>query len=154
MSWFGKHKILTVILVFIALAVIGSAASNSGKPGSSIPATADNVSSSTAGTQKTTSKPPTEPKVLLDISGNGTKQTQQFTAAGNWDLTWSYDCSSFGAQGNFIVAVFNSDGSENFDNSAVNQLGAKGSDVQHYYQGGKFYLNINSECSWHLSVKG
>ena len=92
-------------------------------------------------------------QVLLNIKGNGTKTTQTFTAAGAWDLSYTYDCSNFGAQqGNFIVYVYNSDGSMSFSNSGVNELGKSGSDVNHYHTGGSFYLTINSECSWTLRV--
>jgi hypothetical protein len=88
------------------------------------------------------------------LQGSGTKQTQKFTAASDWDLEWSYDCSNFGQQGNFIVTVYDSDGTMSFDNTAVNQLGKSGSDVQHYHKGGTYYLSVNSECSWHIVAKG
>jgi len=152
MGWFKKHKVLTVILTLVLLAIIGGAAAGNKTSKSSQPAAADKPASVTT---QPTSKEAATPQVLLDLSGSGTKQTQQFTAAGNWDLTWSYDCSAFaGGSGNFIVTVYNGNGSVNYDNSAVNQLGASGSDVQHYYKGGTFYLSIDSECSWHVTAKG
>jgi hypothetical protein len=98
--------------------------------------------------------PNTAPQTLLDLQGSGSKTTQKFTARGDWDLAWTYDCSSFGAQGNFVVMVYNGDGSMSFQNSALNQIGTKGSDVQHYHTGGTFYLDINSECSWSLKTTG
>jgi hypothetical protein len=39
-------------------------------------------------------------------------------------------------------------------NTGVNQLGKSGSDVNHYHTGGSFYLTINSECSWTVTVTG
>lgn len=153
-NWFARHKVLTVIGAIVALIIIVSTASggSNNTPTASKPATTDSASSSTS---KPTSTAPAAQQTLLDITGSGTKQTAQFTAAGNWDLNWTYDCSSFsGGSGNFITSVFNKDGSPSIDNSDVNQLGAKGADVQHYYKGGTFYLNINSECSWHVTVKG
>ena len=36
----------------------------------------------------------------------------------------------------------------------VNQLGKSGSDVEHYHNGGAYYLEMNSECKWHVTVKG
>lgn len=92
------------------------------------------------------------PKTLLDIGGGGTKTTEKFTTQDDWDLRYSYDCSAFGGQGNFQVYIYNGDGSLSFANGAVNQLGASGSDVDHYHTGGTFYLVVNSECHWHVQV--
>ena len=50
--------------------------------------------------------------------------------------------------------VYNDDGSLDSDDGLVNQLGAKGSDTQYYYDAGTHYLSINSECSWHVTAKG
>jgi hypothetical protein len=102
----------------------------------------------------TPSKAPAAPQTLLDISGSGTKSTQTFAAHGNWDMTWTYDCTSFGANGNFIVEVYNQDNTLNFDNQGVNQLGAKGASVEHYHAGGTFYLKIDSECNWTVKITG
>ena len=32
-------------------------------------------------------------------------ETPQFFESGVWQMAWSYDCSSFGASGNFIVDI-------------------------------------------------
>ncbi len=82
------------------------------------------------------------PVVLLDLSGSGTKTTQKFTARGDWDLEWTYDCSSFGQAGNFQVFP---DGPGFL--SPVNQLDIKGSGVEHYHDGGEYYLTVNSVCN-------
>ncbi|HVS78886.1 MAG TPA: hypothetical protein VHD84_01190 [Candidatus Saccharimonadales bacterium] len=150
-NWFGRHKIFSALGVIILIIIIVSAASNGGSsPGTSIPAKTDN--SEKASTQPV--KKVASPQTLLNLSGSGTKQTRLFTAANSWDLHWSYDCSNFGGQGNFIVSVYDKSGSPSLENSDVNQLGGSGSDVQHYYQGGTFYLSINSECSWKVKVVG
>lgn len=154
-SWFAKHKILTAVGIIFVLIVIASASSSSKTPTTSQPAQADKStsSSSTSSTPAPTQQAKT-PQTLLDLSGSGTKQTQTFIAAGDWDLNWTYDCTAAGGNGNFIVTVYNQDGSVSFDNTPVNQLGAKGGDVQHYHTGGTFYLSVNSECSWTMNVKG
>jgi hypothetical protein len=97
---------------------------------------------------------PAAMQTLLDISGSGSKTTESFTAAGPWDLIWSYDCSSFAEKGNFAVFVYDNNGNMSFDNSGVNQLGASGSDTEYYHTGGTYYLEVNSECNWHMQVKG
>jgi len=103
------------------------------------------------------SKPAPAPaamQTLLDISGSGSKTTESFTAAGAWNLIWSYDCSNFGSKGNFQVFIYDGNGNMSFDNPGVNQLGASGSDTDYYHVGGTYYLEVNSECSWHVTVKG
>lgn len=152
-NWFVKHKITTAILVLIVIGAIGSAASPKTPTQPSQPAAADK-SVTTAATKPTVPTPAPTPQVLLDLQGSGTKSTQKFTAASDWDLNWSYDCSNFGTQGNFMVQITNGDGSYSYDNQAVNQLGAKGTDVEHYHKGGTFYLQISSECSWQVTAKG
>lgn len=133
-----------VLVVVIALFLIGSIGS---KPTTSVPAPAENGTSTPAGVSSAQ-------QTLLDISGSGTKTTAKFTAASDWDLNWSYDCSNFGMQGNFIVTVYESDGSPSFSNTGVNQLGKTDSGVEHYHKGGTYYLVLNSECKWKVSAQG
>ncbi len=98
--------------------------------------------------------PTPQPITLLDISGSGGKSTQVFTVPSNeWQLGYTYDCSSFGDQGNFQVYIYNSDGSMS-DAQGVNELGKSGSDTEYYHQSGSYYLEVNSECSWTIKVKG
>lgn len=139
-----------VVVLFI---VIG--ASSGSKPGTSVPAPAESGSTVAAQEKKTAPAPvATEPQVLLDLKGSGSKTTQKFTAAGDWDLNWSYDCSNFGQNGNFQVFIYDGSGQMSFRNSPVNQLGASDSGVEHYHNGGTFYLTMNSVCSWKVQVQG
>jgi hypothetical protein len=94
------------------------------------------------------------PQVLLNVSGSGTKSTQSFTAGGDWTLNYSYDCSNFDDRGNFQVYIYNSDGSMSDENTGVNELGAGGTDTEYYHSGGSYYLEVNSECTWKITVKG
>lgn len=89
--------------------------------------------------------------LLLSLTGSGTKSTQTFSVPQEWSLAWTYDCSSFGQTGNFIVSVYNSDGTPS-DVSGVNQLGRSGSDTEYFHQGGNLYLVVNSECRWIIRV--
>lgn len=131
-------------VIIIALTAVAGSLSGSRESGP-IPGAQSAASPST---------PAAAPKTLLDIDGNGSKTTEKFTTQGDWDLRYSYDCSAFGGQGNFQVYIYNGDGSPSFANSGVNQLGASGSDVDHYHTGGTFYLVMNSECRWHVQVIG
>jgi hypothetical protein len=156
-----SHKVLKGILivfgVLVLLGIIGSLAStssnNAKSAGSSTSSSGDSSASAAASQPAQTA--PRQPVVLLDISGSGTKRTQKFTTSGDWTLVWSYDCTAaLGAQGNFIVTVYNADGSADYSDTDVNQLGASGSDTQYYYDSGTHYLSVNSECSWHVTAKG
>ncbi len=98
--------------------------------------------------------PAPQPTVRLNISGSGSKSTQTFTVGKSWTLDWTYDCSNFGSKGNFQVYVYDSNGNISFDNSGVNQLGSSGADTEYYHTAGSYYLEVNSECNWTISVKG
>ena len=117
--------------------------------------TAQNVADTSPNASEPASSPvpSPSPQTLLNISGSGTKTTQKFTASGDWDLVWTYNCAAFGDGGNFIVDVKNGDGTDS-DNQGVNQLGAKGSDTEHFHVPGTFYLEVTSECSWTIKVVG
>lgn len=142
----GRNLGLGCAGLLLLLVIIGVAAS-SGSKNSSQPAVPDKS------TAASSAPAPAATKVLLDLPGSGIKQSQKFTAAGDWDLEWSYDCTSFsGGTGNFQIYVYNSDNSP--VDVAANALGAKGSDVSHQHAGGTYYLKMNSECTWRVVVKG
>jgi len=106
-----------------------------------------------SGTNSTAAPTPSPtPKVLLDISGSGNQQTQPFSTSGDWTIAYTFDCSAFGSQGNFQYEVDNTEGSENSDLGA-NDLAVNGGTTNYYYDAGQHYLTINSECSWHVTVK-
>lgn len=96
-------------------------------------------------------KPPAPHVVtLVDQAGDGIGQTTPFTATGDrFDIYYSYDCSAFGTAGNFIVAV------EPGLNILVNDLKLSGSGIAHDYDdlGTPVHIEVNSECSWHISAK-
>jgi len=88
--------------------------------------------------------------VVFKDSGSGLHTTEKFTVAGEWDLSWYYDCSGYGSEGNFAILGY-VDG-ENTPNVLVNQIGMSDKSVEHLHEGGRMYLQINSECSWQISV--
>ncbi len=146
----GCGSALAALIVLIVIVVVATGG-RSGSPASQ-PAAPDKPTTQTS--KQPVASTPKQPQTLLDLSGSGTKQTQVFAAASDWDLAWTYNCSNFGDQGNFVVEVMNRDTSPSFENQSVNQLGSKGSDVQHYHKGGSFYLSINSECNWTVKATG
>jgi len=87
---------------------------------------------------------------VLDVSGSGIQKTQKFTTnGGEWQIRWHYDCSTFGQSGNFQVYLYDSSGMPNI---VVNELNTSGSGTDYEHSGGTFYLEINSECDWHVQV--
>lgn len=113
-----------------------------------------------------TPSPVASAQVLLDIHGSGSKTTEKFTAAGDWNLQWSYDCTAGLTQNGavpsgyhcaFIVHVKMPDGHNSLENQGVNQLGVKDQGVENYHTGGMFYLTVEVCCtdnSWTLKVTG
>ena len=129
--------IALIIFIPFCAGAMGISTTSSNSPGTSSPAA---------------SSAPATLVVLLDKTGSGINTTKKFTAAAEWVIAWSYNCASFGGSGNFSVSVYNGDGS--LSDIAVNELGAKGSDTTNENQGGTYYLEMNSECNWHVIVKG
>jgi hypothetical protein len=123
--------------------VIGAIVSSLGKSGSSGSYHAASKASSRTGHHKTAPAP--RPQILLDVEGSGIKTTQRFQAPDEWAIAWSFDCSNSGGSGNFIVSV---DG--DISDTAANQLASSGHDVSYEHSGGNVYLEINSECDWHV----
>ncbi|HEY3073112.1 MAG TPA: hypothetical protein VGJ46_09865 [Candidatus Limnocylindrales bacterium] len=104
------------------------------------------------GVAQATAEPTPRPRTLLDLKSSGIRRSKRFTAERDWTITYSYDCASFGHKGNFIMTVHDSSGG--YVDVAANELGNKGSAKQPEYLPGTFYLEMNSECSWHVKVIG
>ena len=87
------------------------------------------------------------------MTGAGAKTTGTFKVTrSDWELHWSYDCTSTGAKGDFQVVV---DKSPSSKGGVVTQLGTKGSSVESYHDGpGTFSLQITTKCSWSVSASG
>jgi hypothetical protein len=92
---------------------------------------------------------PPQPRVLLDLAGTGIKNSDEFSAPSHWRIHYTYDCSSFGQQGNFQIYV--EEGSTPVD-APVNELGAKGDSTTDVYHAGTVHLSMNSECDWHVTA--
>jgi hypothetical protein len=104
------------------------------------------------------------PGVLVDQrgSGPGGETTEVFTVGGDWDLRWSYDCSS--SLGNqypkldqcdFSLTVKQlSDCQVSPENQGIAQHGVPDHGVVHYHTGGTFYFLIDSYGSWTFTVTG
>jgi hypothetical protein len=82
--------------------------------------------------------------------------TEIFTVNGDWDLRWSYECSSsLGIrypkldQCDFFLTVKQlSDCQVSPENQGVTHHGGKKQGVVHNHAGGTFYFVVDSYCSW------
>lgn len=150
-----KNRQSAIILSVITVGIIAAlVVANWPKPKTKtvyVPVPSQISQSSSSSSSSATSA--AQPTVLLDLSGNGAQQTQPFTTTGDWTVTYTYDCSDYGSAGNFQFDVDNTDGSTNNDNGA-NELATSGGATDYYYDAGQHYLSINSECDWHVTVKG
>jgi hypothetical protein len=132
---------MVVAAVFSACEVPGTSTDQSS------PAAANKGSANPA---RSASSAPAAPQVLLDVSGDTQKTTQKFTAGGDWDLEWHFDCA--GEASNLSITSYKGDGS--YDDLLLNVVKAKSDDVTHQHQAGTFYLVVDSSCPWHVIVRG
>ena len=108
--------------------------------------------------------PAAGPRVLVEThsSGGGGQTTEVFTVAGDWDLRWSYDCSpslrNWFRQINpcaYDLSVRQmSDCHVSLENQGVNQNGVKDHGLVHYHTGGEFYLVVESDGPWTVTISG
>lgn len=88
-------------------------------------------------------------KTVATFSGNGVQSTPPFTVTSTWRLDYKFDCSNFGAQGNFLVME---DGGL-AGAMDVNALAMSKSGTSYAYNdAGQHYIKVDSECSWSLKV--
>lgn len=156
-QWYQKKRWWAAIVVG-ALIVIGAltGGGDTGGTNKNIPA-ADTQTSTSDSSSTTTKKPKaTQPKkakstkgqVLLEDSGHGQKQTQSFTAKGDWDL--AYKWGSCGGVDIFQMYIYDGDGVPT--GVGANTQKSSGQDVTHQHQGGEHYIEVNTACDWSLKV--
>ncbi|MEY9965336.1 hypothetical protein ABIA33_003378 [Streptacidiphilus sp. MAP12-16] len=136
----GCLAVVAVAVVIGVIAAIGGTKTTVTSSGPDAPA----ASTTGAGAP---APAPAKPKTLLTLKGTGIKNSAQFTAAGNWTLAYTFDCASFGSQGNFMV-------SDETGMPLVNELKTKGAGSSPQYNAGQHHLEINSECDWTVTVTG
>jgi len=92
---------------------------------------------------------------VATFKGNGQKKTQTFTVGKQWQIQWSCTPSSFyGGQYNVIVELRTTDDG-GLGNPVVNTIckaGNTSGDSQEY-DAGTYYLDINSEGAWSVTIQ-
>lgn len=146
---------IVIVIIILIIAGIQMSGPKEQQPQGQTPSTQTQTSQSEtrqSTNNQATTQTQQEPQTVLDLSGNGSKSTQTFTVGNNWEIKWNYDCSNFGYQGNFMVSVYNSDGTMSYKNAMINKLGNSDSDTDYYHSAGTYYLNVNSMCDWEIQV--
>lgn len=86
---------------------------------------------------------------VATFSGDGIQATPQFTVTPSWRLDYSFDCSSFGYAGNFIIMEDGGlAGAMDVNALAMSKAGSSYA----YNDAGQHYIKVDSECSWTLKV--
>ena len=141
-----------LIALVIVIAAIGAAS----KPSSSTPvppaaaSTQAAAPASAAAAATAAQTPAAKPVQVAAFSGSGTENTPKFTVGANWAISYAFDCTSFGPQGNFQVFT---DGGSDFSGVIVNDLAESKQGITYAYNDpGSHYLEVNSECSWSVKV--
>lgn len=152
----GRNITLGAVGGLIAVIIIGAVASggkSAGTPAAAVTTAATpstHAAAAPAATAAQTAQAAPVEKVVLQLTGSSSKTTQSFTTGNDWSIKYSFDCSSFGDSGNFQVYVYTDD---DLSDVPVNALAAKGSDTTYEHgSAGSHYLEMNSECSWTVTV--
>lgn len=144
----GLKVFLGVCGGLFLIGVIAAVASPSSSTSSAQPATASQSHAAAAPAPAQHAKAATA-KTVATFKGDGVQSTPQFTVTSNWKLDYSFDCSSFGYAGNFIVMEDGGLGGA----MDVNTLAmSKSSSSYAYGDAGQHYIKVDSECSWTLKV--
>jgi hypothetical protein len=157
---------LVLLLVGVSIGAAGKAAKPS--PATTVTVTAAAAPAPTVTVTRTArraaaapasaSAPARSSGVLFTFSGSGIRNSASFTVNSSAvTARYSYDCSAFGSSGNFIAdLVSGSPGSGNYDDQSIaNELGSGGGQTTTVYpqdQGATYHLEVNSECSWSITL--
>jgi hypothetical protein len=104
------------------------------------------------------SHPAAASDVLITFSGSGIRNSAPFVVNSSSVTThYSYSCSAFGSSGNFIAdMVSGSPSSGSYDDQSIaNELGTGGSQTTTIYPqdvGSTYHLEVDSECSWSITL--
>jgi hypothetical protein len=137
-----------VLIVIIIVATSHSGTTTSTTTTTSVAPPAANPPAHSAQVEAPATTAPATPVVIYSKTGSGTGSTPTFTTGVEWQVQYTYDCTTFGQSGNFMVT------SEDYQ-VAINQLGMKGADTDYVHNDpGSHSLSIDSECAWTIKVLG
>jgi hypothetical protein len=153
-GWWQRQGCLVKSLVVVGALILAGGVIDAIGKGSGSPTATAQPSGPTA---TPTAKP--KPRVVLDMSGNGIKTSPSFTVQhSNQTLKWTCDPNSFqGYAFNVIATIYNA-GDNSIDSLPVNATCGTGSGnstgdtTSLHLNAGSYYLDMNSEGSWHVTI--
>lgn len=92
------------------------------------------------------------PRTLLEVRGTGLTATEPFEADAAWDVTYTYDCSSAGAEPEFALFVQREGQPVNVLAQNEDATGASGERSARWPHGGTYSLKVDSPCAWTVRV--
>lgn len=98
--------------------------------------------------------PKPQPVVLTTASGSSSGESPAFHPTSQYKITYSFDCSSLGQAGNFIIGVDDDNGSPTFGEATVNRLAIGGQGTANGYNMGDYTVHVQviTECDWNITV--
>lgn len=100
----------------------------------------------------------TTPSVVLIMNGTGYRKSSLVQVHAGWEVRWAYDCppsvgqGGFGIVGSFDATVRTANGDEAFPLKDISNQGSAGQGRTPYPLGGRFYLEVQSQCNWEVQV--
>ena len=94
-----------------------------------------------------TAASPAQPKVVLQVSGNGNKTTDSFTVSGKWQIAYTVQPATYVVFDAFVYP----EGESTLYADVINASKA-GSDTSIEHQGGTYYLKVISGVPWSITV--
>ena len=85
---------------------------------------------------------------ILEVSGNGTRNTRPFTVKAHWEIRWSAQDSTL------IITVYRADPKNELDAVGVGSASQlkPGHGSSYFDPGGRYYLNIADTGDWTVTV--
>ena len=154
----GASKIILGVFGVIVVIIIITAVASNGRNSPNTPAGSSSSRQQHASSPAAAPPAPHVPQTLINFSGSGIRNSAPFTVgSGPVTVHYSYDCSSNGSEGNFSAdLLYGNQSSLNSDDQPIaNELGTGGSQTTTVYPqdpGQRYYLSVDSECSWSVKV--
>jgi len=96
---------------------------------------------------------------LINYYSSDDFNSSWFTAPARWVIVYHYDCTGLrdysdgrGGSGHFLLTIRTA--GNNLVATAANEQGRTAWGIQRLSRPGRFYLRIQSNCYWHISVRG
>lgn len=156
----GRAVLLGVIGLLVIIIVAAALSGGGKKPSPAASAAAPPAATAPASASPAAAAAPAAPRVLIRFDGSGIRNSAPFNVgSGALTVHYSFNCASFGSQGNFAADLLygNQSSLSSDDQPIANALAMSGSTTTTVYpqdSGKDYYLSVDSECSWKIKVSG